>query len=187
MTPRGEAFDKAARLLGLPYPGGPEIGRCAAIARDRHMLSPVSFPRPMLKDSSYNFSYSGLKTAMRVFLEKHPHPTENEKMALAMEFEDAIVETLLEKTKRAVEAFNPKTVVVGGGVSANLHLRKSITDLIDRYPGSALHLSDIQYATDNALMIALAAYTHRADTICTADLAADSGLSFPHRDRDAGR
>ncbi len=175
----GEAFDKVARLLGLPYPGGPEIGKIAHTAREQNLAAPVTLPRPMLKDSSLNFSYAGLKTAVRVYLEKNPRLSEDETMALAMEFEDAVVETLLEKTRRSIEIHNPKTIVVGGGVSANKHLREKMTEMINMYPETTLHLSELKHATDNAVMIALAAYIHRNEKTDALSLSADSGLSFP--------
>ncbi len=175
----GETFDKVARMLGLPYPGGPEIGKLASEARVKHLASPVALPRPMLRDRSLHFSYAGLKTAVRVFLEKHPIRNNNERLALAMEFEDAVVETLTEKTRRAIERYGPKTLAVGGGVSANQCLRERLTACAEMYPDMALYLSNRNYATDNAVMIALAAYMHRDTPADYATLRADANLSFP--------
>ena len=175
----GEAFDKVARLLGLPYPGGSELAKLAHHARNNNLIPLASLPRPMLKDTSFNFSYAGLKTAVRVLCEKHSNLSNSDKSAIAMEFENAIIETLTEKTRRAIEQYTPKSIVVGGGVSANIHLRKAMHTLVEQYPGTTLYLSDRTYATDNALMIALAAYANRSDTVNANTLTADANLSFP--------
>lgn len=176
----GEAFDKVARLLSLPYPGGPEIARLARIARKKELRPPTLLPRPMLQEPSFDFSYAGLKTAVRVLCEKHYPDTDDEKAAIAMEFEDAVIETLTEKTTRAIEHYTPRTVVLGGGVSANTQLRTSLQRLTDKYPNTSLYLSDLRYATDNAFMIALTAYRHREHTAAAQDLSADANLSFSH-------
>ena len=175
----GEAFDKVARLLGLPYPGGPEISKLAQKARQENYTSPTTLPRPMIQDESLHFSYAGLKTAVRVFLEKNPTLTEQEKSALAMEFENAVTETLLKKTQRAIEQYNPKTLILGGGVSANRHLRECFTKALETYPAITLYLAQQKRATDNAVMIALAAYANRNTHADTATLTAAPNLSFP--------
>lgn len=174
----GEAFDKAARLLNLPYPGGPVLEELAARAREQNYVPPVSLPRPMLRDPSLNFSYAGLKTAVRVFLERRKTLRDNEKAALAMEFENAVVETLLEKTRRSIERYGPKTLVLGGGVSANRHLRECILALTERYSDLTLCLPEIGYATDNAVMIALAAYLRKDSITDAKTLTALPNLSF---------
>ena len=174
----GEAFDKVARLLGLPYPGGPALANLAETARATAATPPTTLPRPMLHDDALNFSYAGLKTAVRVFCEKHPNLSEIDKSALAMEFEDAVIETLLVKTQRALERCSPKSVVVSGGVSANKQLRKQFRHLSEQHPQITLYCAKRNYATDNAVMIALAAYTNRA-TAAAETLTADANLSFP--------
>ena len=174
----GEAFDKVARLLGLPYPGGPALADLAAKARTAAALPPITLPRPMLRDDTLNFSYAGLKTAVRVFCEKHPNLSEDEKAALAMEFEDAVVETLLVKTQRALERSTPKSIIVSGGVSANKQLREQFRRLSEQHPQITLYCAKHGYATDNAVMIALAAYTNRS-TMAAETLTADANLSFP--------
>lgn len=174
----GEAFDKCARLLGLPYPGGPEISRLAAHARQTqpplhnpgHRKSRLTgltmfrvsedhdsrLPRPMIHSKDYDFSFSGLKTAVRREVENKALG-DDEKAAMAREIEDAIVEVLVAKTKRAAEEYGVETIIVGGGVSANTHLRnelaKALHPLIPFFPDPAL-------STDNARMIALAGYLH---------------------------
>ncbi len=175
----GEAFDKVARLLDLPYPGGPKLAELAEHARQHNHTAITTFPRPMSKDTSLNFSYAGLKTAVRTFCEKHQNLSETDKAAVAMEFENAIVETLTEKTQRAIEQYAPKSIAVAGGVSANKHLRKAMHTLTKQYPKTTLYLANRKYATDNALMIALAAYRNRTNTRAET-LTADAKLSFPH-------
>ena len=173
----GEAFDKAARLLGLPYPGGPEISRLADEARHRNLSSSVSLPRPMLTDETYNVSFAGLKTAVRRAVESTSFNDE-EKMAFAREFEDAVTETLVTKLQRALEAHHPKSIVLGGGVAANRHLRETINHRVQNYPAISFFYPTTAQATDNAVMIALAAYHNQ--TICEnlADLAAEPNRSL---------
>jgi N6-L-threonylcarbamoyladenine synthase len=154
----GEAFDKSARLIGLPYPGGPQISRLAKIARDADQKRTYELPRPMIKDLSLDFSFSGLKTAVKNVVDNWGHGTDDMKNALAREAEEAIVDVLLSKTKRAVEENDARTVIVGGGVSANDHLRKRFSEEFHGH----VHLlfPTPEFATDNAVMIALASYFH---------------------------
>ncbi len=152
----GEAFDKVARLLGLPYPGGPEISRLATDARERHLEFAESLTRPMM--AGYDFSFSGLKTGVRRIVESRPDMTMDEKIALAREFEDTVTDVLVEKTVRAVEEFGALAVVVGGGVSANENIRKILKERLDGLGGVQLLIPPPSLATDNALMIALAGY-----------------------------
>lgn len=156
----GEAFDKTARLLGLPYPGGPEISKLAEMHRKKEAESNYfKLPRPMLHSGNLSFSFSGLKTAVRYALEKEEiTPEIQEKMA--REFEDSVVEVLISKTLQALDKHPAKTLILGGGVSANKYLREEM--------GKALN--DIDYivpeqrlSTDNATMIALAAFLHTKD------------------------
>lgn len=152
----GEAFDKTARLLGFPYPGGPEISRIAALGEPKQ----YAFPRPMLHSKDYNFSFAGLKTSVRYMIEKLARPlTEEEKYNIARDFEDSCVEVLTKKTIRAVEEFGARAVVIGGGVSANTKLRASLQDALD-IRGIPFLLPDRGLSTDNALMIAIAAHLH---------------------------
>ena len=171
----GEAFDKAARLLGLHYPGGPEIAKLADEARKRSLTSPTSLPRPMLNDATHNVSFSGLKTAVRRAVERKPF-SDDERAALAREFEDAVVETLVTKTRRALEHFRPATVVLGGGVAANRCLRAAMKSMVGEYPGVAHFRPTAERATDNAVMIALAAYRRRTRAGDVAGLSAEPNL-----------
>ena len=155
----GEAFDKVARLMDLPYPGGPEISRLAKTVRENPSFSSsVSLPRPMIDSDNYDFSFSGLKTAVRRLTEGK-EMTDAFKTEVAYEFENACADVLVAKTMRAIEEFGVQTVLVGGGVSANTHIRASLADAIKNYGyGTKLLIPPTELATDNALMIALAGY-----------------------------
>ncbi len=170
----GEAFDKVARLLGLPYPGGPEISRLAETARResrscfsvRSSFSPEQLPRPMLHSPDYDFSFSGLKTAVLYLLKKVGEPSEEIKRQIAREFEDAVTEVLVAKTKKALREFDAQTLIVAGGVIANTHIRRAFENLANTYGrkyllrGDFLHIPEPRLTTDNALMIALAGLAH---------------------------
>ncbi|KND47199.1 MAG: O-sialoglycoprotein endopeptidase [Parcubacteria bacterium C7867-004] len=154
----GEAFDKVARMLGLPYPGGPEISKLAERNREDTGTNPFKLPRPMITDPHCDFSFSGLKTAV-MYLVKGKEVSELEKEQLAHAFEDAVAEVLWKKTARALEETGAKTLALGGGVSANTHLRRYFAQKIsEEYPEVALFLPDRAYTTDNAIMIAIAGY-----------------------------
>jgi len=156
----GEAFDKVARLMGLPYPGGPEISRLAAEVREsaRLSLSHVVLPRPMIDSGDFDFSFAGLKTAVRKVVEAEELTDERRRM-IALEFENACADVLVAKTMRAIEEYGAQTVLVGGGVSANTHIRTSLAQAIKDYGlGTKLLVPPPSLATDNALMIALAGY-----------------------------
>jgi len=155
----GEAFDKTARLLGLGYPGGPEISRLAEEARREDLPHRYDLPRGMRRSGDYDFSFSGLKTAVRTIVTTFPDLGESEKKILAREFEDAVADVLVEKTVKAVEEYGARTLLVGGGVSANTHIRKRLEGALSEYdPLAKLLAPPPALATDNALMIALAGY-----------------------------
>ncbi len=151
----GEAFDKVARLLGLPYPGGPEISKLAELGKPGE----YHFPRPMLSSKDYDFSFAGLKTAVRYLIDDLPELTDEIKKDVARDFEDSCVEVLTKKTLNAVKEFGAQTVVIGGGVSANRKLRNTLASGLESI-GVPLLLPDRGLSTDNALMIALAAHLH---------------------------
>jgi N6-L-threonylcarbamoyladenine synthase len=145
----GEAFDKVAKLLGLPYPGGPEIDRLAKLG------DPTRFglPRSMSGSGDFNFSFSGLKTAVRYLLPK----LEGDFLAdLCASFQEAVVDVLVRKTIRAAAASGVKLVTVSGGVSCNSRLRFRIAKATDD-AGFELKLAEPWLSTDNAAMIAYAA------------------------------
>lgn len=158
----GEAFDKVGRLLGLPYPGGPNIER---EAQKGNPLS-YSFPRAMRNDTGYDFSFSGLKTAVmrEVTVQPNSARRDDDKRSqlradvsvadVAASFQAALVETLVEKTARAAKEHNVSEILLAGGVSANTYLRKQMraeTDLPVRYP-------PLELCTDNGAMIAAAGH-----------------------------
>ena len=156
----GEAFDKVARLMDLPYPGGPHISRLASEARAQGGALPIErLPRPMIDSKDYDFSFAGLKTAVRRFVEANGPLSAETKYALAREFEDACADVLVAKTMRAIEETGAQALVVGGGVSANTHIRARLSDALKDYGyGTKLLIPPPELATDNALMIALAGY-----------------------------
>lgn len=154
----GEAFDKVARLLGLPYPGGPEISKLAATVPP-NTPSPYSLPRPMLHSPNADFSFSGLKTAVLYTIKKIPKLTTTTKAFLAKEFEEAVADVIVMKTLRAAQTHKAKTVIMGGGVSANKRIRKNLTTMLKKeLPLVNVLMPNPKFSTDNALMIALAAY-----------------------------
>ena len=153
----GEAFDKSARLLGLPYPGGPEISKLAHEAREYNLAQPYSLPRPMLDSSDLDFSFSGLKTAVRNLVQDIGTPSDEQKRQIARELEDAITDTLIAKTRAAIDEHGVHTLIVSGGVSANTHIRTALTQLASEYGDVSLYIPTPTLSTDNGLMIAFAA------------------------------
>lgn len=182
----GEAYDKVARMLGLPYPGGPEISKLAEIARtrltigkttipcpgkkspDRRLLAfPIAgdtdfsikivLPRPMLNSNDFDFSFSGLKTAVLYMLRDMGKISEETKMTVAREFEDAVTDVLVKKTFKAVEKTKAKSIVVGGGVSANKHLKRTLQEEAKKLE-IQIHFPEKELSTDNSLMIGIAGY-----------------------------
>ncbi len=146
----GEAYDKVARMLGLPYPGGPHIDRLAAMGEET-----IDFPRAWLEDS-YDFSFSGLKSAVINKIHNAKQRGETLKSEdIAASFQASVVEVLIEKTLRAAKEFNVKQVIVAGGVAANRGLRK---ELEVRFSETEIPLliPNIKLCTDNAAMIAAA-------------------------------
>jgi N6-L-threonylcarbamoyladenine synthase len=146
----GEAFDKTAKLLGLPYPGGPELARLAA----RGTPGTFTFPRPMLDRPGLEFSFSGLKTAV-VHAIRGREMTDAMRADVAEGVQLAIVETLTAKALRALEATGLDTLVVSGGVSANRSLRTRLAEAARRQ-GARVYYPRIEFCTDNAAMIAVA-------------------------------
>ncbi|MDO8594786.1 MAG: tRNA (adenosine(37)-N6)-threonylcarbamoyltransferase complex transferase subunit TsaD [bacterium] len=181
----GEAFDKVARLLGLPYPGGPEISAFAEEARvgnssfikgggespSRRILNPspqktgvlplgkgelrIELPRPMLHSDDFDFSFSGIKTSVLYLIKKLPELTEEIKKEIALEFENAVTEVLIAKTKKALEQYGAGALLLGGGVVANIHIRREFENLAAEQ-NIPIHVPEKNLTTDNALMIAVA-------------------------------
>jgi len=146
----GEAFDKTAKLLGLPYPGGARLAALAESGRP----GVYAFPRPMLDRPGFDFSFSGLKTAALLAL-RSAGPGPQTRADLARGFEEAIVETLATKSRRALAATGRRTLVVAGGVGANQRLRARLAE-VAAAAGARAAYPRAEFCTDNAAMIALA-------------------------------
>ena len=185
----GEAFDKVARMLGLPYPGGPEIGTHAQIARDKNLPVFKKLPRPMLDADNLSFSFSGLKTAVRYaiadvlsFRGSTPKLTKDEVCALARDFEDAVTEVLLTKTQRTIDTHGIQTLIVGGGVSANTHIRNTFNAFFEKeYSHLKTYFPPRNLSTDNSIMIALAGHAHAKNALTYGQFSqvkADGNLSI---------
>jgi N6-L-threonylcarbamoyladenine synthase len=150
----GECFDKTAKLLGLPYPGGPEMDRLAAQGNPRAF----SFPRPLLRESNDDFSFAGLKTSVRYFLQKHPQLLEDPQQIrdLCASVQAAIVEVLVTKTVRAARRLKVPCVAASGGVTCNRALRRDLAAACAG-TGLQLRLAEPGLCTDNAAMIGVLA------------------------------
>ena len=148
----GEAYDKVARVIHVPYPGGPEVDRLAHAGKDTYEL-----PLP-LDDDTYNFSFSGLKSAV-INLVHNEQQRENviRKEDLACSFQSRVVEILTKKTMKALEEYNVNNLIVAGGVSANSGLREKLTKECEKN-NINISVPEIKYCTDNAAMIASAGY-----------------------------
>jgi len=148
----GEAFDKVARVIGYPYPGGPNIEKAALKGNNTYKL-----PKP-LDDDTYNFSYSGLKSHIinLVNIEKM-RGNEIRKEDLSCSFQTTAIDQLLRKLELALKNTGIKNIVIAGGVSANNYLKKEVSDLCDKY-NAKLCVPKMLYCTDNAAMIGAAAY-----------------------------
>jgi len=167
----GECFDKTARLLGLPYPGGPEISRLADSARKENLKLEIPLPRPMIDSKDLDFSFSGLKTAvlyaikkeietggLSLDLKKGQSSGSKDRIATyAREIEESITDVLTAKVEKAIEEYKIESLIAGGGVIANTFIRSALQNLADSFD-IPLYLPHISHATDNALMIALAGY-----------------------------
>lgn len=151
----GEAFDKTAKLLGLPYPGGPELARLAERGDGRR----YKFPRPMTDRPGLDFSFSGLKTAVLTALPNVP--SEAERADLAASFQEAVTDTLAIKCRRALNATGFTQLVVAGGVGANLRLREKLGESAHA-DGFELFFPRQAFCTDNGAMIAYAGWARRA-------------------------
>jgi N6-L-threonylcarbamoyladenine synthase len=147
----GEAFDKTAKLLGLPYPGGPHLARLAEGGR----AGRYRFPRPMLDRPGLEFSFSGLKTAVLHAVRESPDAAARHGADIAFEVQEAIVETLVVKSMRALDEAGLDVLVVAGGVSANRRLRERL-DAAARARGARVYYPRLEFCTDNAAMIAVA-------------------------------
>ncbi|MDQ5912331.1 MAG: hypothetical protein QG568_546 [Patescibacteria group bacterium] len=196
----GEAFDKVARIIGLPYPGGPKISKLAAESRAANLREkyktdtnlgigaglgeyPWNLPRPMLKSPDFNFSFSGLKTAVLYAVKDKlkdralndstitaAQLTDVEIKTLAEEFENAVTDVLTHKTRRAIEETNTQTLIIGGGVIANIYIREAFRKVADQ-TGIKLFTPSVSLSTDNSVMIGVAGYLRW--------VAKDAGILMP--------
>jgi len=153
----GEAFDKVAKLLGLGYPGGVEIDRLAGTGDSGRF----AFPRGMIDSGDLDFSFSGLKTAVRVFIEKNGPPAARDLPDLCASFQAAVTDVLMAKLFKAARENNRRVISLSGGVSANSSLRSRTTERAANL-GVEIHFPPSGLLTDNALMIAFAAAHHLA-------------------------
>lgn len=148
----GEAFDKVAKILDLGYPGGPIVAK-RALSGD---AGAIDFPRPMIKEKSFDFSLSGLKTAVRYYVRDHQL---NDQMIsdVCASFQQAVVDVLVSKTMSAASRYQAKSIIIGGGVAANKQLRKELLVACDKI-NLPFYCPRLVYTGDNAAMIALAGY-----------------------------
>ena len=159
----GEAFDKVARILGLPYPGGPEVSKLALLA-DKNTNTDIILPRPMLHTKDYDFSFSGLKTAVLYMTNEIKEKNsgaipEDIKARIAYEFQEAATEVITKKTLSAMHDFGAQTLIVGGGVSANKRIKESLQQKISEIISvDHIYFPSRELTGDNALMIGLAGY-----------------------------
>ncbi len=169
----GEAYDKVARLLDLEYPGGPKISALADIAREEIQKKELDFdeecskyeillPRPMISTKDFDFSFSGIKTAVLYLIkrlkEKHGETLSEEiKSLVALEFETAVTEVLFKKTSKAIDKYDAKDLIIGGGVIANKNIRETFSAL-QNDSETNVWIPEINLTTDNAIMIGLAGY-----------------------------
>ncbi len=167
----GEAFDKVARYLGLGYPGGPAVDRLSMEGDPEA----IRFPRAML-DDGYDFSFSGLKTAVVNYVRKHPDVTSADVCA---SFQDAVVDVLVTKARRAAAAVGAKGMCLGGGVAANSHLRERFLDACTE-DGLHAFLPSRSMCTDNAAMVAATGWWRlQSDGPSPLDTGADPNLRLP--------
>jgi N6-L-threonylcarbamoyladenine synthase len=186
----GEAFDKAARLLGLPYPGGPEMDKAASQVTDEAWKANKNLfklPRPLIHDPGLDLSFSGIKAAVARMVESKEfrewipdqvgddtNVDELRKNILAREFSEAVTEVLVKKTLMAVEKFKPKSVILAGGVAANKGLRETLRGEVEK-TGVGFFVPELKYCGDNAVMVGAAAILR--PEIAGADLKSEPSLA----------
>ena len=142
----GEAFDKGARIIGLGYPGGPAIEKCAAKGNPNI----IDFPRPLVKSSKIEFSFSGLKTSLLYFMDSYKESKKYSISDVAASYQNAIIDCLISKLQLAVNQTGVNTITIAGGVAKNLVLRNQLKEV---FPKNEMIFPDLNYCTDNAAMI----------------------------------
>jgi len=156
----GECFDKVARILDLSYPGGPAIAAAAAKLQITNYKLQITLPRPMINQKNYDFSFSGLKTAVLYNYRTQPEKIRKSKKyvrAMCSETQQAVIDVLIRKTLKAARDYKVKSIILGGGVAANEELRKQFKKKAEVFVPSKV------FCTDNAAMVALTAFFHRSD------------------------
>jgi N6-L-threonylcarbamoyladenine synthase len=173
----GECFDKCAKILGLGYPGGPIISKLAKDCALNPKPHTLKLPRPMIGTKDYDFSFSGLKTAVLYADKKVKNKTTQYKKEMSGEIQRAIIDVLIKKTIKALKDFRGKSLILGGGVSANCELKKQFKNRLEK------NCPDIKFlapkpglSTDNGLMVALTGYFHKNKKIPARKLKADGNL-----------
>jgi N6-L-threonylcarbamoyladenine synthase len=163
----GEAFDKVARMMNVGYPGGPAVAKKASEfqmtnlpAGRQGVKCQINLPRPMINSKNFNFSFSGLKTAVLYLIKKIPASKLSKlKPEICFEFQQAVIDVLVSKTLAAAKLHQPKTILLAGGVSANSELRKQLGEKIkENLKNTSYIIPDTSYSVDNAGMIAAAGY-----------------------------
>ena len=161
----GECFDKTARILGLAYPGGPSIAQQAEQFSISDSQIPIKLPRPMMCLKDYDFSFSGLKTAVLYDYKKRSKKIRTSKeyiSEMAKEIQQSIIDVLIKKTIKGAKDYKAKTIILGGGVVANKELQKQFKEKIKKeMPNSLLLTPDSNLCTDNAAMIGIAGYFNK--------------------------
>ena len=166
----GEAFDKVARILSLQYPGGPEIEKLSKQGNPKA----ITFPRPMLNQHNYDFSFSGLKTSVLYYLRDNPKAN---KADIAASFQQAAIDVLTKKTMKAADEFSARSIILCGGVACNKTLRETIKKESERR-GLSFFAPEMKFNTDNAAMIGVAAFIHSLAKKKIYKIEADSNLNL---------
>jgi N6-L-threonylcarbamoyladenine synthase len=166
----GEAFDKVARILSLQYPGGPEIEKLSKQGDPKA----ISFPRPMLNQHNYDFSFSGLKTSVLYYFRDNPKAN---KADIAASFQQAAIDVLAKKALKAADEFSARSLILCGGVACNRTLRETIKNESERR-GLNFFAPEMKFNTDNAAMIGAAAYIHSLAKKKIYKIEADSNLNL---------
>ncbi len=165
----GECFDKAARILGLNYPGGPIIAAKAAEYKTQNAKYKIRLPRPMLHTKDYDFSFSGLKTAVLYEFKSRAAKIRKTKeyiREMSHEIQQSIIDVLVKKTIKAAKNYKAKSILLGGGVTANKELKKQMEKVIKKeMPGVKYLVPNAEYSTDNAVMTGITAYFNRLKSI----------------------
>lgn len=170
----GEAFDKVGRLLNLPYPGGPQIEKMA-LKVDKDLYK---FPKPLIDSKDFDFSFSGLKTAVLREVENHKDFTDEFISHISFSLQEAVFKVLIEKTLKAVSTFNAKSILLGGGVAANQKLKEEFEkEIQNRNLKTSFYVPEKNFCTDNAAMIATAAF-YNQNVIAWNKISANPELYF---------